>query len=80
MTIKEIRRLSKLTQSDFAGKYHIPLSTLKQWESSPGSTSYRKCPMYVNELLLRAVRDDLEKEREGKLFHAPVSCHSNEKP
>ncbi len=80
MTIKEIRRLSKLTQSDFAGKYHIPLSTLKQWESSLGSTSHRKCPTYVNELLLRAVKDDLEKEMERKLFQTSVSCHGDKEP
>lgn len=47
MTISEIRKQTGLTQKDFAERYHLPLQTLKQWESTPTSTSYRKCPDYI---------------------------------
>ena len=66
MTIKEIRKLTGLTQQKFANKYEIPLSTLKQWESSPASTCHRECPIYVNHLLERAVKDDIRKESKVK--------------
>lgn len=55
MTIREIRKMSSCTQSEFARKYHIPLQTLKQWESSPDRSSYRQCPEYVRLLLQEAV-------------------------
>lgn len=60
MTIKEIRKLTGLTQQEFANKYEIPLSTIKQWESKPTASSYRNCPIYVNHLLERAVREDFQ--------------------
>lgn len=64
MTIKEIRKLTNLKQQEFADKYEIPLGTLKQWESSPTSSYHRECPIYVNHLLERAVRDDIRKKSE----------------
>lgn len=51
MSIKEIRKKSGLTQVQLAKKYRIPLQTIKQWESNPQSTSYRKCPAYVEYML-----------------------------
>jgi len=63
-SIKEIREISELTQQQFADKYRIPLVTIKQWESSPTSTSHRTCPEYINHLLLKAVLDDLTEENE----------------
>lgn len=61
MTIREIRRLSGLTQREFAIKYDIPVQTIKGWESSVGSSSHRDCPVYVLELLERAIREDITK-------------------
>ena len=31
-TIKELRQLTKLSQSKFASKYNIPIKTLQNWE------------------------------------------------
>jgi transcriptional regulator with XRE-family HTH domain len=63
MDIKEIRHLTCLTQKQFAEKYHIPLQTEKQWESSIGSKSYRKPPEYVlyllKETVLREITDGM---------------------
>ena len=56
MTIKELRNQTNLTQKEFAGKYHIPLQTLKQWESSQTSKSYRNCPEYVLYLLSLVIK------------------------
>ena len=60
MTIKEIRNLSKLSQKQFANKYEIPISTLKQWESKKNVAYHRECPIYVNHLLERAVKEDFK--------------------
>lgn len=51
MSVKEIRQKTGLSQSKFAERYRIPLQTLKQWESSEGSSSHRKPPEYVEFLL-----------------------------
>ena len=59
MTIKQIRKMSSFTQAEFARKYHIPLQTLKQWESSRESASYRQCSEYVRYLLQEAVTRDI---------------------
>ena len=61
MDAKRIRQYTKLTQKEFAEKYKIPLQTLKQWESGPGSSSYRKPPDYVLYMLDQLVT--LEKLR-----------------
>jgi len=58
MTIKEIRSLTGLSQDDFGKRYKIPLSTIKKWESNPLNKNYRECPIYVNELLKKAVSND----------------------
>lgn len=58
MEIRDIRTRVGLTQEAFADRYHIPLQTLKQWESSPGSKSYRKPPEYVNYMLECLVGQD----------------------
>lgn len=44
--IKTLREKSGLTQKAFADRYHIPVQTLKQWESDPNSTSHRTPPDY----------------------------------
>ena len=58
MIVKELRKITGLTQKEFAGKYQIPLQTLKQWESAEGSTSFRKPPEYVTFMLGRLVLND----------------------
>ena len=58
MTIKSMRRKAGLTQKEFAEKYAIPLQTLKQWESAPGSSSYRTPPDYVLAMLSRLISYD----------------------
>lgn len=55
MTIKEIRTLTGLTQKQFAEKYHITFSSIRNWESG-----HRTCPDYVVELLEFKVMEDLK--------------------
>ena len=58
MKIKEIRKMTSLSQADFGKYYNIPLSTIKKWESTPDNQNYRECPIYVNQLLERVVKAD----------------------
>ncbi len=58
MTIKEIRNLTGLTQAEFGKNYNIPLSTIKKWEMNKDNSSYRECPLYVNQLLEKVVKID----------------------
>lgn len=55
MTIKSIRSLTVLSQSQFSEKYNIPLPTLRHWERGD-----RECPQYVIDLLEFKVKKDLE--------------------
>ena len=56
--IKEMRQETGLTQSAFAKRYHIPLQTLKQWESDANSSSFRTPPAYITYMLGRLVYHD----------------------
>ena len=56
--IKELRLETDLTQDAFAKRYHIPLQTLKQWESDSKSSSFRTPPAYVTYMLGRLVYHD----------------------
>lgn len=47
ISIKEVRKLTGLTQKEFANKNDIPLRTLENWESDK-----RTPPIYINKLLL----------------------------
>jgi len=58
MEIRDMRRKAGLTQKAMSELYHIPLQTLKQWESSPESSSYRKPPEYVVYMLERLLAQD----------------------
>lgn len=53
MDIKELRRLSGMTQKAFAEYFEIPQRTLENWEGGQ-----RACPTY----LLALIRYKLEKE------------------
>lgn len=58
MDIKEIRKKTGLSQAKFGEYYNIPLSTIKKWETAPGNQNYRECPVYLSQLLERAVEID----------------------
>lgn len=58
MEIKEIRKLTLLSQKEFAEKYNIPIYTLKKWELDASDPNHRNCPEYVKQLLEKAVRTD----------------------
>ena len=53
MTIKELRNITGLSQSQFAKKYHIGIRKLQSWEQGVRNESEG-----VNYLLERAVRSD----------------------
>lgn len=53
MTMREIRALTGLSARAFGEKYHIPARTIENWEMG-----VRTAPIYVLELLERAVRED----------------------
>lgn len=48
--IKELRKMTRLTQKGFSEQYGIPLSTLRKWEQGESSPA-----PYVLELLGRAI-------------------------
>ncbi|MDY6340230.1 MAG: helix-turn-helix domain-containing protein [Saccharofermentans sp.] len=56
MTVKEIRNLSGLNQTEFSKKYDIPLRTLSHWEKGD-----REAPPWALALLERVVREDFNK-------------------
>lgn len=58
MNVRDIRRKTGLTQKAFSAHYHIPLQTLKQWESSSHSASHRVPPEYVLHMLQRLAKQD----------------------
>lgn len=55
MEIAEIRKLTGLSRTKFAEKYHIPYRTLQSWELGD-----RECPEYVLELLRFKVEYDVK--------------------
>nr|DAQ70820.1 MAG TPA: putative transcriptional regulator [Caudoviricetes sp.] len=57
MELKEMRKLLGLSQSAFGKRYNIPVRTIQDWESGR-----RKAPIYVLELLERAVVEDSKAE------------------
>jgi transcriptional regulator with XRE-family HTH domain len=66
MDIKEMRKSTNMTQREFANKYHIPVQTLKQWESDPQSSSHRRPPDYVIYLLDRLIHfEHLDNKKDG---------------
>lgn len=46
MNIKEIRSQTGMSQSEFSNYFNIPKHTLQNWEQE-----YRKCPVYLLELI-----------------------------
>lgn len=56
--IKEIRKFTGLSRTDFYKIYGIPPRTLEDWENGK-----HKCPSYVCALLWRCVKEDMDKLR-----------------
>lgn len=56
LTIKDIRLMTGLSARKFGEKYHIPTRTIENWEMG-----VRSCPVYVLELLERAVKEDFKR-------------------
>lgn len=50
MLIKELRKITGLTQAGFAKKFHIPVGTLAHWEQG-----IRKPPEYVVYMMAKIV-------------------------
>lgn len=53
MTVKELRSITGLSAQKFGDRYKIPMRTIQDWEYQK-----RTPPVYVIELLERAVRQD----------------------
>ena len=51
--IKEIRKMTGLSQAKFAARYEIPKRTIENWQ-----TGKTEPPEYVYKLLLRVVVED----------------------
>lgn len=66
--VREIRHIAKMTQREFSEAYHIPLDTIKKWESG-----LRTPPVYVNELLEYRVNKEKEENREKNKFKNTAS-------
>lgn len=58
MTIKDIRKLTGLSQNGFADKYNIPKRTIQEWEQGR-----REPPDYLVRLLEFKVKEDLGMEK-----------------
>lgn len=61
MTIKELRSITGLSQQAFSDKYNIPKRSIENWESGK-----RTPPEYVINLLERAVKEDIKKQKNKK--------------
>ena len=55
MTIKELRAMTGLSQSQFAKKYKINVRTLQGWEAG------RTTPAHIIAMLERIVKEDFKK-------------------
>lgn len=66
INIKEMRQKEKLSQSQFASKYEIPLRTLQEWEQG------RRCPPdYTVKMIARLMKyeelvEQLKKNPNGR--------------
>jgi len=55
MNIKELRKITGLSQTKFGEKYHIPLRTIQHWENET-----RKPAEYIVYLLERVISEDYD--------------------
>ena len=61
MEIKDIRSMAGISRAEFSRKYSIPYRTVQDWENGKGNA-----PVYVKDLLERAVREDFLEEKTHK--------------
>lgn len=54
-----IRNLLGVSRAEFSRRYNIPIRTLEDWDAER-----KKPPVYVMQLLERAVKDDLKNKKE----------------
>jgi putative transcriptional regulator len=55
MGVKELRKLTGLSQTAFGEKYDIPMRTIQNWENG-----VRVPPNYILKLLERVVKEDFD--------------------
>ena len=58
---ERIRKLLGISRAEFSRRYHIPVRTLEDWDAG-----LKKPPVYVMELLERAVLDDINSAGDEK--------------
>lgn len=51
MTIKELRKMTGLTQEKFGEYFGISRRTIQNWEADGESDNGRKCPAYLLDLM-----------------------------
>lgn len=51
ISVKELRKLTGMTQVQFADKFSIPVNTIRSWEADKMSIKHRECPSYLFSLL-----------------------------
>ena len=54
---RRIRAILGISRAEFSRRYHIPIRTLEEWDSGKNHP-----PVYIMELLERAVKEDAKKE------------------
>ena len=58
MTIKELRKMTGLTQEKFGEYFGISRRTIQNWEADGASGNGRKCPDYLLELMEYKLRNE----------------------
>lgn len=58
MTIKELRKLTGLSQEKFGEYFGIPRRTIQNWEADEESVEGRKCPAYLLDLMEYKLRKE----------------------
>lgn len=68
--IKDMMKMCGMNYREFADYFRIPFKTVDNWLKPPTSSRYRKCPVYLRELMeykLRKeglIKDEPEKKAE----------------
>ena len=58
MTIKELRKMTGLTQEKFGEYFGIPRRTIQNWETDGESDNGRTCPAYLLDLMEYKLRKE----------------------
>lgn len=54
MTVRDLRKVSGLTQSEFSRRFAIPKRTIENWEAKDTANA-RECPLYTRLLIAEAL-------------------------